>query len=66
MLAIAVFAGVGIYAMRYSNYDKILPNVYVAGIDVGGMTKDEAKPPSNPPSPRRPSRASRSFCRTRC
>ena len=43
VLAIAVFAGVGIYAMRYSNYDKILPNVYVAGIDVGGMTKDEAK-----------------------
>lgn len=43
VVAIAVFAGVGIYAMRYSNYDKILPNVYVAGIDVGGMTKEEAK-----------------------
>lgn len=43
MIAIAVFAGIGIYAMRYVNYDKILPNVYVAGIDVGGMTKDEAK-----------------------
>lgn len=43
VLAIAVFAGIGIYAMRYVNYDKILPNVYVAGIDVGGMTKDEAK-----------------------
>ena len=43
VLAIAVFAGLGIYAMRYANYDKILPNVYVAGVDVGGMTKDEAK-----------------------
>ena len=43
MVAIAVFAGIGIYAMRYVNYDKILPNVYVAGIDVGGMTKEEAK-----------------------
>ena len=43
VIAIAVFAGIGIYAMRYVNYDKILPNVYVAGIDVGGMTKDEAK-----------------------
>lgn len=43
VLAIAVFAGVGVYAMRYSNYDKILPNVYVAGIDIGGMTKEEAK-----------------------
>ena len=43
MIAIAVFAGIGIYAMRYVNYDKILPNVYVAGIDVGGMTKEEAK-----------------------
>lgn len=42
VLAIAVFAGVGIYVMRYSNYDKILPNVYVAGVDVGGMTKEEA------------------------
>ena len=43
VLAIAAFAGVGIYALRYSNYDKIMPNVYVAGIDVGGMTKEEAK-----------------------
>lgn len=43
VIAIAVFAGVGIYAMRYSNYNKILPNVYVAGVDVGGMTKEEAK-----------------------
>ena len=42
VLVIAVFAGVGIYAMRYSGYDKILPNVYVAGIDIGGMTKEEA------------------------
>ncbi len=43
MLAIVVFASIGLYAMRYVNYDKILPNVYVAGIDVGGMTKEEAK-----------------------
>ena len=28
--------------MQYVNYDKILPNVYVAGIDVGGMTLEEA------------------------
>lgn len=42
VIAIAVFAGIGIYAMRYVNYDKILPNVYVAGVDVGGMTKEEA------------------------
>lgn len=41
--AIAAAAGIGVYAMRYSNYDKILPNVYVAGVDVGGMTKEEAK-----------------------
>ena len=43
VVAVAAFAGIGIYAMRYVNYDKILPNVYVAGIDVGGMTKEEAK-----------------------
>jgi vancomycin resistance protein YoaR len=42
VVAIAVFAGIGVYAMQYVNYDKILPNVYVAGIDVGGMTVDEA------------------------
>lgn len=42
VLAIGVFAGLGIYVMRYNNYDKILPNVYVAGVDVGGMTKAEA------------------------
>ena len=42
-LVIVVFAGLGIYVMRYNNYDKILPNVYVAGIDVGGMTREEAK-----------------------
>lgn len=43
VLVIAVFAGVGIYAMRYAGYDKIMPNVFVAGVDVGGMTKEEAK-----------------------
>ena len=42
VLAIAVAGGIGVYAMRYANYDKILPNVYVAGIDVGGMTIEEA------------------------
>ena len=42
VLAIVIFAGIGIYAMQYVNYDKIMPNVYVAGIDVGGMTKEEA------------------------
>lgn len=43
VLAIAIFAGIGVYAMRYVNYDKILPNVYVAGVDIGGMTQEEAK-----------------------
>lgn len=42
VLAIAVAGGIGVYAMRYADYDKILPNVYVAGIDVGGMTVEEA------------------------
>lgn len=42
ILAIAVAGGVGVYAMRYADYDKILPNVYVAGVDVGGMTVEEA------------------------
>ena len=43
VLVIAVFAGLGIYVMRYNNYDKILPNVYLAGINVGGMTREEAR-----------------------
>lgn len=43
VVVIAAAAGVGIYAMRYANYDKIMPNVFVAGVDVGGMTKEEAK-----------------------
>lgn len=42
VLAIAVAGGIGVYAMRYADYDKILPNVYVAGVDVGGMTVEEA------------------------
>lgn len=42
-VVIVVFAGVGIYAMRYAGYDKIMPNVFVAGVDIGGMTKEEAK-----------------------
>ena len=42
VLVIGVFAGLGVYVMRYNNYDKILPNVYVAGINVGGMTRSEA------------------------
>lgn len=42
VLAIAVAGGIGVYAMRYADYDKILPNVYVAGVDVGGMTIEEA------------------------
>ena len=43
VVVIAAFAGVGIYAMRYAGYDKIMPNVFVAGVDIGGMTKEEAK-----------------------
>ncbi len=42
LIAVGSFAGLAMYANQYSNYDKILPNVYVAGIDVGGMTTDEA------------------------
>lgn len=42
-VVIVSFAGVGIYAMRYAGYDKIMPNVFVAGVDIGGMTKEEAK-----------------------
>ena len=43
VLVIGVFAAMGVYVMRYKNYDKILPNVYVAGVDVGGMTKEQAR-----------------------
>ena len=42
-LALLGLIGVGIYAMQYTNYDKIMPNVYIQGIDVGGMTQEEAK-----------------------
>lgn len=42
VIAVAAAGGVGVYAMRYADYDKILPNVYVAGVDVGGLTKEEA------------------------
>ena len=38
VLVIGVFAAMGAYVMRYKDYNKILPNVYVAGIDVGGMS----------------------------
>lgn len=42
-VVVVAFAGVGIYALRYSGYDKIMPNVFVAGVDIGGMTREEAK-----------------------
>ena len=42
LIAIGVFAAIGLYALKYSKYDTILPNVYVAGVEVGGMTAEEA------------------------
>ncbi len=39
---IAGFAGFYVYCASIANYEYIFPNVYVAGVNVGGMTKLEA------------------------
>lgn len=39
---IALFVYAKFYIDDIDNYDKIYPNVYIAGVDVGGMTKEEA------------------------
>ena len=46
VLALALVGGISyVYFVikPYEGYDKIMPNVYCAGINLGGMTKDEAK-----------------------
>ncbi len=46
VLALAIIGGVSyVYFVikPYESYDKIMPNVYCAGINLGGMTKEEAK-----------------------
>ena len=46
VLALALVGGISyVYLVikPYESYDKIMPNVYCAGINLGGMTKDEAK-----------------------
>lgn len=46
LLAILLVAGISyVYLIihPFEAYDKILPNVYCAGVNLGGMTKDEAQ-----------------------
>ena len=46
VLALSLVGGISyVYFVikPYESYDKIMPNVYCAGINLGGMTKDEAK-----------------------
>ena len=46
VLALAIIGGISyVYFVikPYERYDKIMPNVYCAGINLGGMTKEEAK-----------------------
>lgn len=46
LLAIAAIAAISyVYFVihPFETYDKILPNVYCAGVDLGGMTKEEAQ-----------------------
>ncbi len=46
VLALALVGGISyVYFVikPYESYDKIMPNVYCAGINLGGMTKEEAK-----------------------
>ena len=42
-IILLVAGGVTYFAYRVSQSDAILPNVYVAGIDLGGMTRQEAE-----------------------
>ncbi len=42
ILVIGLVVGLIIYAGRAKDDGKILPNVYAAGMDLGGMTKEEA------------------------
>lgn len=42
VLLIALIVGLIVYANRPGDDGKILPNVYAAGIDLGGMTPEEA------------------------
>ena len=45
VLTLALVAAVGVYAygMKLMDGKSIYPNVRVAGVDVGGMTKEEAE-----------------------
>lgn len=42
VLALCALGGVYIYARNLADYDYIFPNVYVAGVNVGGMTRMQA------------------------
>ncbi len=42
VLAIGALGSVYIYARNLASYDYIFPNVYVAGVNVGGMTRMQA------------------------
>jgi vancomycin resistance protein YoaR len=42
LLAVGALASVYIYARNLASYDYIFPNVYVAGVNVGGMTRMQA------------------------
>lgn len=43
VIAVSVICYVYLVIHPYETYDKILPNVYCAGVNLGGMTKDEAQ-----------------------
>lgn len=42
ILAVGALASIYIYARNLASYDYIFPNVYVAGVNVGGMTRMQA------------------------
>ena len=43
LLMLLIFGSVGVYAVDASQDDRIAEGVRVAGVDVGGMTKDDAR-----------------------
>src|SRR5215208_5052798 len=43
LLMLLIFGTVGVYAVDAASEDKIAEGVTVAGVDVGGMTEDDAR-----------------------
>lgn len=43
LIAIGTISYVYLVIHPYESYDRILPNVYCAGVDLGGMTREEAQ-----------------------